>query len=119
MMEKVIKIPNFITESECDEIIEEIKAFTGQRFEYYGIGKSYGENPLSMSPRIKEILWEKIKLIFGRRAYVQCWCNVLQPGMFIPPHVHREPGFFSDGTPDTQSHFYKEKHPFRLSLIHI
>ena len=119
MMEKVIKIPNFITESECDEIIEEIKAFAGQRFQYYGIGKGYEENPLSMSPRIKEILWEKIKLIFGRRAYVQCLCNILQPGMEIPPHVHREPGFFKDGTPNTQSHYFKEKHPFRCTNLFL
>ena len=119
MMEKVIKIPNFITESECDEIIEEIKAFAGQRFQYYGIGKGYEENPLSMSSRIKEILWEKIKLIFGRRAYVQCWCNILQPGMEIPPHVHREPGFFKDGTPNTQSHYFKEKHPFRCTNLFL
>ena len=119
MMEKVIKIPNFITVEECDEIIEQIKAFTGPRFPNYGVGKSYGENPLSMSREIKEILWEKIKLIFGRRAYVQCWCNVLQPGMLIPPHVHREPGYFEDGTPNSQSHYFKEKHPFRCTNLFL
>ncbi len=119
MMEKVIKIPNFITVEECDEIIEQIKAFTGPRFPNYGVGKSYGENPLDMSPEIKEILWEKIKLIFGRRAYVQCWVNVLQPGMLIPPHVHREPGLNPDGTFMKDSHYFKEKHPFRCTNLFL
>ncbi len=117
-MMDVIKIPNFITEDECDSIIEELKLIAGPRFEFYGIGKSYAENPLD-SKVITSILWEKVKLVFGRRSYIQCWGNILHTGMNIPPHVHREKGFFTDGTPSSQSHFYKEKHPFRCTNLFL
>lgn len=117
-MMDVIKIPNFITEDECDDIIEEIKILAGARYEIYGIGKSYAENPLH-SERIKEILWEKVKMVFGRRSYIQCWANILQRGMDIPPHVHREKGFFTDGTDASESHYFKEKFPFRCTNLFL
>ena len=84
----------------------------------YGIGKSYAENPLH-SKRIKEILWEKTKMIFGTRSYIQCWFNILQPGMEIPEHLHREQGLFRDDTDPSRSHYHKEKVPFRCTNLFL
>ena len=50
-MMDVIKIPNFITEDECDIIIEEILAMAGERKDWYGVGLGYQENPLEL-PRV-------------------------------------------------------------------
>ena len=39
--------------------------------------------------------------------------------MLIPPHVHREPGLNPDGTFMKDSHYYKEKHPFRCTNLFL
>ena len=39
--------------------------------------------------------------------------------MDIPPHVHREKGFFNDGTDPSESHYFKEKFPFRCTNLFL
>ena len=108
-MMDVIKIPNFITEGECDIIIEEILAMAGERKDWYGVGLGYQENPLEL-PRVKEVLWEKLQLLFGRRSYVNCWANILSNGMEVEPHKHRD-------MDDRRSR--GEKYPYRCTNLFL
>ena len=105
----IVKIPQFITEDECDVIIEELSSLAGDRKAFYGVGLSYGENPLDV-PRIKDILWSKLQLLFGRRSYVNCWGNILSSGMQVEPHKHRD---------KTDRRSKGEKYPYRCTNLFL
>ena len=81
----IIKIPDFITKEECDAII---KVITDNEMIGVGLGK-FG-NILKDSPEIREILFHKYQLIFGRRSYSISWVNMFPPNHpGVPPHAHR------------------------------
>ena len=81
----IIKIPDFITKEECDTII---KIITDNDMVGMGLGK-FG-NILGDSDIIREILYKKYQLIFGRRTYCISWVNMFPPKHpGVPPHKHR------------------------------
>lgn len=92
----------FISEEECDIIADqvlehqdEVKALGEDRYQ-----GTLGDNSLTgryyiynwlENQTIRDIIYPKLKLLFGKRAYAQVWCNVYGKGEYIMEHSHGDP----------------------------
>jgi hypothetical protein len=85
----ILKIDNFCSIEECDQIIGALKEIAGDMHDMYHIGKSHGHNPLKHET-VYQILKPKLNLLFGSGRFYSAWGNIIKPDLYIMEHNHDE-----------------------------
>lgn len=97
----LFKIPNFLSIEECDIIYNRVletedyvkslgEDIHGGTSENSLTGRHWCNNHLN-DKVISNIIVPKLKIIVGRRKFIQCWANTFRKGEGIERHRHRDP----------------------------
>tara|TARA_B100000287_G_scaffold15626_1_gene15719 strand:+ start:423 stop:971 length:549 start_codon:yes stop_codon:yes gene_type:complete len=101
MNKNIIKIPNFITPEEVEMIKHEILS-NEEKIKSMGdnhtvlvdgdslTGRYWCYNFITNNTVVKNILYYKLLLLFGRKRFVKCWANTYREGQGFKHHVHRD-----------------------------
>lgn len=87
----VFTVSDFLSAEECSIITSEVldeKKVERKEFDLDGVTH---KNAIFSNPVIKDIMHPKLKLLFGRNAYVQAWANTFYKGDGVKEHNHRDP----------------------------
>lgn len=98
---KLFKIPNFLSDEECDILYSRILE-TEDSVKSLGDDLHDGTSDNSLTGRhwchnqltdkvISDIIVPKLRVIVGRKRFIQCWANTFRNGEGISKHCHRNP----------------------------
>mgnify|MGYP000385010037 CR=1 FL=1 len=97
----LFKIPNFLSIEECDTIYDRILE-TEDHVKSLGDDLHNGTADNSLTGRhwchnylndkvVSSIIVPKLRIIVGRKKFIQCWANTFREGEGIARHCHRNP----------------------------
>ena len=98
---KIFKIPEFLSIEECDILYDRILE-TEEHVKSLGEDVHSGTADDSLTGRhwchnylydkvVSDIIIPKLRVVVGRRKFIQCWANTFRNGEGIAKHCHRDP----------------------------